>query len=105
MATDPPPETVAETQAHGQGIALYDREEGEQVAAPFAEQIEDILHVHMREDPELAGLDVDLGTAPDGSLLIWVDGERYTDIEQVPNERLRQAFHRAVARWEETQKE
>ena len=100
MRTTPPQETIAATTANGQGVGLYDHEEGEQLASPFAEQIEDILRAELAKDPELAALKVDLGTAKDGGLEIWVDGESYTDLETLPNERLRDAIRRASRKWQ-----
>jgi hypothetical protein len=100
MRTTPPKETVAATTAKGQGVGLYDYEEGEQLASPFAEQIEDILRAELAKDPELAALKVDLGTAKDGALEIWVDGESYTDLETLPNKSLRDAIHRASQKWQ-----
>jgi hypothetical protein len=100
MRTTPPAETIAATKAKGEGVALYDHEEGEQLAAPFAEQIEDILRAELVKDPELAALKVDLGTAEDGSLEIWVDGESYTDFETLPNKHLRDAIRRASQKWQ-----
>ena len=85
------------------GTRLYDHDPGERVAAPFAEQIEDIIRAHLGADPSLAAMDVDLGTAPDGGLEVWVDGERYTDLNLIPNERVRQVIHQAVESWERTQ--
>jgi len=103
IETTPPAQTVAATQADGESIQLYDQDPGEQVAAPFAEQIEDILQAHLSSDPVLATTHVDLGTAPGGDLEIWVDGERYTDVGQIPNERLCQAFREAIEQWEHMQ--
>jgi len=103
IETTPPAQTVAATQADGESIQLYDQDPGEQVAAPFAEQIEDILQARLSSDPGLATTHVDLGTAPGGDLEIWVDGERYTDVGQIPNERLRQAFREAIEQWEHMQ--
>jgi hypothetical protein len=100
MRTTLPQETIAATTANGQGVGLYDHEEGEQLASPFAEQIEDILRAELAKDPELAALKVDLGTAKDGGLEIWVDGESYTDLETLPNERLRDAIRRASRKWQ-----
>ena len=97
----PPSETVAATQAGGEGIALYDRDAGERVASPFVEQIEDIVRARMTEDPALASLEVDFGTAADGRLEVWVDGESYTDIDQIPSARLREVVHRAIESWEQ----
>jgi len=100
MRTTPPQETIAATTSNGQGVGLYDHEEGEQLASPFAEQIEDILRAELAKDPELAALKVDLGTAKDGGLEIWVDGKSYTDLETLPNERLRDAIRRASRKWQ-----
>jgi len=36
MRTTPPQETIAATTAKGRGVGLYDHEEGEQLASPFA---------------------------------------------------------------------
>ncbi len=103
MRTTPPPETVAATRADGEGITLYDYDPGERLAAPFAEQIEDIIHARIKADPALAGTDVDLGTAPDGGLEIWVDGQLYTEIALIPNERLRQTIQGAVEKWNQSE--
>ncbi|MDY7077009.1 MAG: hypothetical protein SXV54_08810 [Chloroflexota bacterium] len=103
VRTTPPLETVAATRADGEGFTLYDHDPGEQVAAPFAEQIEDILSAYLSTDPTLATVDIDVGTAPDGGLEVWVDGKRYTDINRLPSERLRQIFRQAIERWEQAQ--
>jgi hypothetical protein len=100
MRTTPPQETIAATTAKGQGVGLYDHEEGEQLASPFAEQIEDILRAELARDPELAALKVDLGTDKDGGLEIWLDGESYSDLNTLPNERLREAVRRASQKWQ-----
>jgi hypothetical protein len=97
MRTSPPPETMAATLADGEGTTLYDYDKGENVAAPFAEQIEDILQAQLSTDPHLRSYDVDLGTAPDGGLEIRVGDQRYTDVAQIPDEHLRAAIARAVA--------
>jgi hypothetical protein len=80
---------------------IFDHDEGERVAAPFAEQIEDILRAELAKDPHLQALHVDLGTAPDGSLEIWLGKEKFTDIQSLPDARLRAAFAEAVRRWQE----
>ena len=97
----PPPETAAATQADGEGVTLYDHDPGEQLASTFVEQIEDIVRARMSKDPALALLEVDFGTAPDGGLEFWVDGERYTDIDQIPNVQLREVIRQAVESWEQ----
>jgi hypothetical protein len=99
MKTTPPSETMAATQAHGEGIGLYGRDPGEGFAAAFVEQIEDIVHARLSEDLALSGVKVDFGTAPTGELEIWVDGESYADVGNIPNERVREIIRQAVESW------
>ncbi len=105
MRSTPPPETLAAAQTDGEGMALYDHKEGENEAAAFTEQIEDILQAQLRADPYLSSYDVDLGTGPDGGLEIRVGDQRYSDIKQIPDERLRAAIGRAVATYNQRDKD
>lgn len=96
----PPEETMAATLADGEGITVYDYDEGEHVAAPFAEQIEDILHAKLKENPQLAALDVDFGTnETTEELEVWVDGTRYEQIEDIPNPQLQTAIKESIDAW------
>ena len=104
MRSQPPAETLAATAAADEGIALYAHDAREHLAAPFAEQIEDIIHARLASDPRLSALKVDLGTASDGALEIWVDGQRYTAIDQLPHAALRKICQEAVAAWEGQQR-
>lgn len=97
----PPEETMAATLADGEGITLYNYDEGEHLAAPFAEQIEDILQAHIKNDPRLASLKVDFGTNPSGNLGFWVDGTKYDRIEDIPNKSLQAAILQAVNKWQQ----
>ena len=99
LATTPPPETVEATQADGEDGSLWDYDEGEQVAAPFAEQIEDVILARVAADPALSGYKLDLGTAADGSLEFWVDEQVYRSIDDLPDTRLRQTIRQAVEYW------
>ena len=54
----------------------------------------------MENEPSLAEVQVDLGTAVDGSLEIWVDGASYSDVSSVPNEKLRPLIEQAIKEWE-----
>jgi hypothetical protein len=104
IRTTPPPETVAATRADGEGIGLYDYDPGEGVAAAFVEQIEDIVHARLGEDPALAGIDVDFKTAPGGELEICVDGKSYTDVSEIPDDRVREVVRQAIESWEQGEK-
>ena len=96
MRTTPPQETLSATQAEGEGITLFNEDAGEKLAAPFAEQIEDILKNLMASDPQLSGHTVDFGTADDGGLEIWVDGKPYREIKDIPEEAIRAAIQKAI---------
>lgn len=99
MHAMPPEETVAATLADGEGVTLYDHDEGEKVAAPFAEQIEDILRAKAENDPYLRSFAIDFGTAPDGSLEIWVNGTRYDGVASLPDEKLKETLLQVVKDW------
>lgn len=96
LSTDPPPETVAETKKDGERISLYDFDPGEDLAAAFAEQIEDIIHHLMAEDPALSSLSLDLGTAPDGGIEYHFEGETYTNVDHIPDENIQDVIKRAI---------
>jgi hypothetical protein len=105
IRSTPPAETVAATQADGEGITLYDLDKGENEAAAFAEQIEDILRAQLSADPFLRSYDdIDLGTGQDGGLEIRVGDKRYTSVEQIPDLRLREAITQAVKTYNESGK-
>lgn len=96
MRTTPPQETLTATQAEGEGITLFNEDAGEKLAAPFAEQIEDILKNLMASDPQLSGHTVDFGTAADGGLEIWVDGKAYREVKDIPEEAIRAVIQKAI---------
>ena len=101
MKSTPPQETVTASRADDEGVTLYDHDEGERLASPFAEQIEDILREKLDSDP-FNKFEIDLGTGKDGSLEIWVDGKMYASVDELPDAGLKQAFHEAVKKWEES---
>jgi hypothetical protein len=101
MHSTPPKETVAATRADDEGVTLYDHDEGEKLASPFAEQIEDILRTKLDSDP-FNKFEIDFGSAKDGSLEIWVNGKMYASIAELPDEGLKKAFHEAVEKWEKS---
>ncbi len=99
MHAMPPEETVAATLKDGEGVALFDHDEGEKLAAPFAEQIEDILRAKAESDPYLKSFDIDFGTAPDGGLEIWVNGTKYEGVASLPDEKLKKTLLQVVKDW------
>jgi hypothetical protein len=102
MRSNPPEETVAATKAEGEGITIYNHDEGERLASAFAEQIEDILRAKLENIPALKNYKVDLGTSVTGDLEFWVNEKKYVSIDELPNEDLKKAVHEAVKKWEDT---
>lgn len=95
----PPKETVEATMRDGEGVTLYNHDEGEKLAAPFAEQIEDVLRAKAANDPYLKSFDIDFGTAPDGGLEVWVNGTKYDGVANLPDEKLKETLLQAVKEW------
>lgn len=73
-----------------------DSEPDELQASPVSEKIEDMVKNKLREHSDLREVMIDFGTSLDGSLEIWIDGERYLDVEDIPDERIRKAIAEAV---------
>ena len=99
MHAMPPKETVEATMKDGEGVTLYDHDEGEKLAAPFAEQIEDVLRAKAANDPYLKTFELDFGTAADGGLEIWVNSEKYNGVANLPDEHLKQMLLQVVKEW------
>jgi len=99
LDTSPPPEVVAATKAAGEEHAMYSLSPDEKVAAPFAEQIEDIAQALMAEDPEMRNVKLDFGSATGGELEFWVNGKRFESIDQIPDEKIRSIIQRAIERY------
>src|SRR5687767_4311528 len=68
MRSTPRMETLEATRAEGEGMTLYNADAGENLAPPFAEQIEDIVRARLTADPLLSRFKVDLGTAENNEL-------------------------------------
>ena len=69
---------------------------GERIASVISEQIEELVKARMQADPTLRDLKIDFGTSADGSLEIWIDDQRYDDVDSVPDERIRSMIQEAV---------
>lgn len=102
MRQTPPAETVAATLADEEGLQVFDHDPGEKLAAPFAEQIEDIVQARLAKHPQLSKYKVDFGSAPDGSLEIHVNGQAFTEIDALPDESLKRLIREAVETWRKT---
>jgi hypothetical protein len=79
-------------------LSTRDAQAGEEEQATIiGEQIEDLVRKRLNAEPSLDGVSVDFGTAPDGGLQIWVDGDLYTEVDQIPDAKIRAAIAEAVA--------
>jgi hypothetical protein len=103
MRSSPPPETREALKAAGAKMAVFAHEEGERLAAPFAEQIEDLVRARLANDPELAAVKIDFGTGPEGGLEISVDGQPYAGLEAIPNPRLKALLQDVIAAYNQAQ--
>ena len=99
MRETPPAETLGALLREGKKVTVFDYDEGEKLAAPFTEQIEDIFRAKVEADPDLNHYKVDLGSAPDGTLEIWVNDKKYTNVNDLPDNRLKRAFRESVTQW------
>jgi hypothetical protein len=99
MRETPPAETLGALLREGKKVTVFDYDEGEKLAAPFTEQIEDIFRAKIEADPALNHYQVDLGSAPDGTLEIWINDKKYTNVNDLPDNRLKLAFRESVTKW------
>lgn len=99
MRETPPSETLGRLLKEGKKVTVFDYSEGEKVAAPFTEQIEDIFRAKVEADPELSHFQVDLGSASDGTFEIWVNDKKYTNVNDLPDNKLKLAFRASVTQW------
>ena len=76
-----------------------ENEPGEFIASHISEQIEEMTRQLLKALPDLGDVKLDFGTAIDGSLEIWVDGERYNSVEEIPDECIRRAIAEAVEKY------
>lgn len=69
----------------------------ERPSSLVSEQIEQMVIDRLRQYPDLAGVKLDFGTMPDGTIDVWVGDVQYDDPEDIPDARIRQAIRDAVA--------
>lgn len=71
-------------------------EAGERPASLISEQIEEMTKRKLTQYPDLANVKLDFGTMPDGTIDIWINGEQFDDIEDITDDRIREAIKEAV---------
>ena len=71
-------------------------EPNEQAASLISEQIEEMVKHRLASYPDLADVKLDFATGADESLVVWVNDQSYSDIDQIPDDRIRSAISEAV---------
>jgi len=71
-------------------------DEGERRASIISEQIEQKVKEILEADGTTMEFKVDFATAADGSLEIWIDDERFAEVEDIPDHKIRAAVMKAV---------
>ncbi|MCZ6531297.1 MAG: hypothetical protein O6949_13370 [Chloroflexi bacterium] len=62
----------------------------------MGEQIEEMVKQRLASYPDLADVKLDFATGPDESPVIWVNDQSHTDIDQIPDNRMRAANSETV---------
>jgi hypothetical protein len=70
--------------------------EPERQASAAAEALQAIVRRRMAADPSFAGQSLDFGTAPDGSIEVWLNGQTYAGVDQIPDPRVRDLIARSA---------
>jgi len=86
----------AEIHARMAGITDATLETGERQASMISEQIEEMVKMDLAQYPDLSDVSLDFGTGEGGGLEIWLDGERYSEVSAVPDDRIRASIEKAV---------
>ncbi len=68
----------------------------ERPSSTVSEQIEEMVRRKLQQYPDLADIVLDFATAADGTIDIWVNRRQYDNVEDIPDERIRQAIGEAV---------
>ncbi len=71
-------------------------EKGEFSSSIISEQIEEKVKQILEKQGLSLGDELDFGTASDGSLQIWVSGQAYDELDEIPDSSVRDAVKKAV---------
>jgi hypothetical protein len=74
-------------------------DEGERVATIISEQIEEHVKEILEAEGKMLDKEVDFATGSDGSLQIWIDGEVFNEVDEIPYEEVREAVSKAVEKF------
>jgi hypothetical protein len=68
----------------------------ERMASVVSEQIEELIQQRMLGDSKLKDVEFDFATSADGGLEIWINEEQFSDINSIPDERIRTIIREVV---------
>jgi hypothetical protein len=71
-------------------------DEGERISTLVSEQVEERVKEILKAEGSLLANDIDFATAADGSLEFWVNEKRYSSLDDIPDEAIRNAVRKAV---------
>jgi hypothetical protein len=71
-------------------------DEDERPASIISEQIEEQVKAILEAEGMTSDFKLDFASAMDGSLEIWIGEERYTEVEDIPDPKIKEAVKRAV---------
>jgi hypothetical protein len=71
-------------------------EKGERPAAIISEQIEEQVKEILEAQGKMLDREIDFASAADGSLEIWIDGIKYSEVSEIPDEDIRDALMKSV---------
>jgi hypothetical protein len=71
----------------------------ERSSSVVAEQIEEMVKGKLAGFRDLADTALDFGSMPDGTIDIWVNGQQYDDVKDIPEKRIRKAIQEAVKKF------
>lgn len=69
---------------------------GNYLSATSSEEIEALVRFKIAKDPDLKDVRIDFATGPDESLEIWVNEIKYASVDEIPDERIRNAIQESV---------
>ncbi len=88
------------TESDSQPAVTTDVETGSEIFLNLVEEIDAVLQRNLLEHPSLSGRSIHLESDLHGQVLIEVDGEIYTSVDQIDDEEVKEAIVRARGEWE-----
>ena len=77
-------------------FSFCERDHGAGGPGQLGQHIEEMVRERLKSYPDLENVSMDFGSGVDSSLQVWVESVRYDRIQDIPDERIRQAVADAV---------